>query len=244
MDGRGAGPAVVLTAVSKSFGNRLAVDRVSFAVPAGTCFGLLGPNGAGKSTTLKLIYGFLRPASGSIRVAGIDAVAQPRAARQRLGVAPQDDVLDPDLSAAQNLLFHAHYCGIPGARARVPGWLETVGLDGRGDAAVHTLSSGLRRRLVLARALVNEPEIVVLDEPTRGLDRESREEYLASLLELKGRGVTLLLATHELAEAEALCEQAAFMEAGRIREIGPAAGVLHAATGVRRLSACGSAGAC
>lgn len=236
MSGSGAAPAVSLEAVCKAFGGGLAVDRVSFEVAPGTCFGLLGPNGAGKSTTLKMIYGFLRPTSGAIRVAGIDVVSRPRAAKRRLGVAPQDDVLDPDLTAAQNLLFHARYSGIPEAEARalVPRWLEWMGLDGRGGAAVHSLSSGLRRRLVLARVLVNDPEIVVLDEPTRGLDQASRRQYVEALQGMKARGVTLLLATHEMEEAEALCDRAALMEAGRVRELGPAAEVFRAARQVRR----------
>lgn len=237
-------PAVVLDRVSKSFGNGPVVEDVSFSVEPGTCFGLLGPNGAGKSTTLKMVYGFLRPSSGTIRIRGIDVVARPRAAKRLLGVAPQEDILDPDLSAAQNLLFHARYSGIVEAEARalVPSWLERMGLDGRGDSAVAALSAGLRRRLVLARALLNDPCVVVLDEPTRGLDRESREQYLEALLGMKGRGVTLLLATHDMEEAEALCDRAALMEAGTVREVGPAAEVVRAAG--RRGAAAGGLGAC
>jgi ABC-type multidrug transport system ATPase subunit len=158
-----------------------------------------------------MIYGFLRPSEGSVRVEGLDVVRHPREVRRRLGIAPQEDVLDPDLSVTQNLLFHARYSGIsaPEARRRSDQLLDSMGLSDHADAALGHLSTGLRRRLVLARALLNNPAIVVLDEPTRGLDRESRRRYVDVLQEMKKRGVTLMLATHELTEAEALCDRVA-----------------------------------
>lgn len=212
-------PAVVLRSVGKSFGTKTVVADVSFSVERGECFGLMGPNGAGKSTTLKMVYGFIRPTAGTILVDGVDAVRAPRETRSRLGIAPQEDLLDTDLNVSQNLRFHARYHGYPAAEARVRCQLilrETRLEDHARDPVSH-LSTGLRRRLILARALLNDPAIVILDEPTRGLDRESRTQYLGSLLALKARGATLLLATHDLAEAEALCDRAAIMERGRFR---------------------------
>jgi len=215
-------PAIVLAGVSKSFGPVPAVSAVSFSVERGSCFGLLGPNGAGKSTTLKMIYGFLRPTAGTILVDGADACGAPRAARARLGVAPQEDLLDPDLSVYENLLFHARYHRVPPreARGRCEATLRGAGLEDRSGSPVSHLSSGQRRRLVLARALLSDPAIVVLDEPTRGLDADSRGRYLGTLQGLKARGVTLLLATHDLTEAEALCDRALLMERGRVQAEG------------------------
>jgi lipooligosaccharide transport system ATP-binding protein len=208
--------------VSKSFGNGNVVSGVTFSVEQGRCFGLLGPNGAGKSTILKMIYGYLRPSEGTVLVDGLDVARHPREVRRRLGIAPQDDVLDPDLTVTQNLLFHGRYFGLPGpeARRRTGELLDSMGLSDHADADLGHLSTGLRRRLVLARALLNDPVIVILDEPTRGLDRESRRRYIDILQGMKKRGVTLILATHELVEAEALCDRVALMEGGRIRAEG------------------------
>ncbi|MDF1555674.1 MAG: ABC transporter ATP-binding protein [Deferrisomatales bacterium] len=227
------GPAVVLADVSKSFGNGPVVADVSFAVEPGTCFGLLGINGAGKSTTLKMIHGFLRPEQGSIRVNGIDVLRRPREARRWMGVAPQDDTLDPDLGVAQNLEFHGRYSGLAGAvrRQRVAEMLELAELTEQAGCRVFELSTGMRRRLVLVRALLNQPRVLLLDEPTRGLDLESRNRYLNTLRELKQEGVTLLMATHELAEAEALCDRGAILEGGRVVRIGSGADVVGVAKG-------------
>lgn len=215
-------PAVALLAVSKSFGGRPAVSEVSFSVEKGVCFCLMGPNGAGKSTTLKMIYGSVRPSAGTVLVDGMDIALEPRKARAKFGVAPQDDLLDSDLDVLQNLLFHARYHRIAPAEARERSreTLCEAGLESHAGSQVSHLSTGLRRRLVLARALLNRPEIVILDEPTRGLDHQSRLQHLRTLQGLKARGVTLLLATHDTAEAEALCDRAALMEGGRIRTEG------------------------
>lgn len=223
-----SGPAIMLQAVSKSFGNGLAVAGVSLRVDRGICFGLLGPNGAGKSTILKMIYGFLRPSSGTITVDGIDVAGDPGMVRRRLGIAPQDDILDPDLSVTQNLLFHARYSRIPRAEARrrAERLQRTMGLEEHAGAPVAYLSTGLRRRLVLARALLNDPSIVVLDEPTRGLDRKSRHQHLEALQRMKAQGVTMILATHELSDAGALCDRLALMERGRILATGSADEIL------------------
>jgi len=211
-------PAVVLRSVMRSFGTKVVVDDVSFSVGQGECFGLMGTNGAGKSTTLKMIYGSIRPTAGTILVDGINVLHAPREARSRLGIAPQEDLLDSDLDVSQNLLFHARYHQFPAAEARLRcrSILRETGLEDHARDPVSHLSTGLRRRLILARALLNDPTIVILDEPTRGLDRESRLHYLGTLQALKSRGATLLLATHDLTEAEALCDRAAIMECGRI----------------------------
>jgi len=224
------GPAIELLDVSKSFGNGLVVSNVTFAVEKGSCFGLLGPNGAGKTTTLKMIYGFWKPSAGAVRVEGIDVRKDPRRVKRLLGIAPQENTLDPDLTVSQNLSFHARYAGMhPGqARDRVRRVRELLGLDSHADAAVAELSSGLRRRLVLARTFLNEPNIVILDEPTRGLDQESRDLTVGLLREMKSRGVTMVIATHGLEEASALCDRVALMKDGRIFETGTASEILPA----------------
>jgi lipooligosaccharide transport system ATP-binding protein len=223
-------PIIELRDVCKSFGNGPAVEEVSFSVERGTCYGLLGPNGAGKTTILKVIYGFVRPTSGSVTVGGVDVRSEPGKAREGIGIAPQDDVLDPDLTVAQNLLFHARYCRLPRreARLRTERLLREMRLEGHGDEAVAHLSTGLRRRLVLARSMLNDPGIVILDEPTRGLDRRSRVRHLDVLRKMKEEGVTLMLATHEQREAETLCDRVAIIKRGRIFAEGPAAEILSA----------------
>lgn len=224
MTGNPPRPAIRLQAVSKSFGNGAVVEDVSFSVERGICYGLLGSNGAGKSTTLKMIYGFLRPSSGSIHVDGIDVLRYPGMARKRLGIAPQEDLLDPDLTVTENLLFHSRYSRIPREEAceRISRLSALMGLEGHSDSPVSHLSTGLRRRLVLARSLLNEPDIVILDEPTRGLDREGRQRYIETLQRMKNRGVTLVLATHEIREAEALCDRVSLMDRGRLEATGSA----------------------
>lgn len=224
-------PVVAVTGISKSFGNGRVVANVSLYATSGMCVGLLGPNGAGKSTTLKIIYGFLRPDVGKVSVCGLDVLRELRAAKRRIGVVPQDDTLDPELTVMQTLLFHARYFGYGRveARERAERRLEQAGLTPYRDAAIGNLSSGLRRRLVLARALLSKPHVVILDEPTRGLDRSSREQFLERLIQMKRGGTTLLLATHEWEEAGVLCDHAAIMEAGSVVDQGPAGDVLDRA---------------
>jgi lipooligosaccharide transport system ATP-binding protein len=225
----GADPAVVVRSVSRRFGETWAVRDLSLTIERGTCFGLLGPNGAGKSTTLKMIYGFLRPTAGSILVGGVDIARDPAGASAMMGIVPQEDLLDPDLDITRNLEFHARYYRMPRtlARERSCDLLAELGLQGYDGKPVSHLSGGLRRRLVLARALLSDPAIIILDEPTRGLDRASRARYIEKLRALKAAGTTLILATHDLEKAGALCDRAAFMDAGRIRAIGPLEAVLE-----------------
>jgi lipooligosaccharide transport system ATP-binding protein len=226
--------AVSLRSVSRRFGSAWAVRELSITVERGSCFGLLGPNGAGKTTTLKMIYGFLRPTIGSVLVGGIDVARDPAGARSLMGIVPQEDLLDPDLDVTRNLEFHARYCriGRAAARERCSDLLEELGLGGYDGKPVSHLSTGLRRRLVLARALINAPSIIILDEPTRGLDRESRARYIERLHRLKNAGATLILATHDLEKAGALCDQAALMESGRVRAVGTLPEVLEAGAGL------------
>jgi lipooligosaccharide transport system ATP-binding protein len=232
--GRFQQPAVSLRAVSRRFGDAWAVRDVSFDIERGSCFGLLGPNGAGKTTTLKMIYGVLRPTSGAIVVDGADIALDPAAARVTMGIVPQEDLLDPDLDVTRNLEFHARYCRIPRPQAllKCRDLLSALGLEGYDGRPVSHLSTGLRRRLVLVRALLNDPAIVILDEPTRGLDKKSRSRYLEMLLALKAGGATLILATHDVEKAGLLCDRAALMEGGRIRTLGTLPEVLEAGAGL------------
>ena len=234
-------PAVSLRAVSRRFGDAWAVRDVSLDIERGSCFGLLGPNGAGKTTTLKMIYGFLRPTSGAIVVDGADIALDPAGARASMGIVPQEDLLDPDLDVTRNLEFHARYYRIPRARAilKCRDLLSDMGLEGYDGRPVSHLSTGLRRRLVLARALLNDPAIVILDEPTRGLDRKSRGRYIDRLLHLKAAGATLILATHDLEKAGLLCDRAALMDSGRIRALGTLPEVLEAGAGLAPASSPG-----
>lgn len=214
----GAAPAVSLEGATRIFSGKPAVDRLTLRVPPGTCLVLLGANGAGKTTTLRLVAGLLSPTCGSVRVEGLEVRDHLRRVKERVGMVPQDDALDPDLSAAENLWFHARYAGLGGPRARAAAArvLERVGLADRAGASVGQLSSGLRRRLVLARALLCAPGILLLDEPTRGLDGGSRERFLDTLLGLKASGTTLLLATHDRDEADLLGDRAVLLDRGRL----------------------------
>jgi len=202
----------------KSYGTQEVVCGVDFALQPGQCFGLLGPNGAGKTTTLRLCLGLIDPDSGSITALGLTIPAQAREARQRIGVVPQFDNLDPDFTIRENLLVFGRYFGMPDARihARMPDLLEFAGLAARADARIQTLSGGMKRRLTLARALINDPELVFLDEPTTGLDPQARHVIWDRLRNLLKQGKTLLLTTHFMEEAERLCNRVAIMDHGRI----------------------------
>jgi lipooligosaccharide transport system ATP-binding protein len=187
-------------------------------VAAGECFGLLGPNGAGKTTTLKLCLGLLVPDAGEIRLLGHEVPARAREARQRVGVVPQFDNLDPDFTVAENLVVYGRYFGLRDRdiEARIPQLLEFAGLGGRADARIQTLSGGMKRRLTLARALVNDPQLIFMDEPTTGLDPQARHLIWERLRQLTQEGKTLILTTHFMEEAERLCSRIAIMDHGRI----------------------------
>ena len=202
----------------KSFGELEVVSGVDLSVDAGECFGLLGPNGAGKTTTLKLCLGLTEPDAGEIELLGEPVPRRAREARRRVGVVPQFDNLDPDFTVAENLLVYGRYFGMRSRAiaARVPELLEFAGLAGRGGSKINTLSGGMKRRLTLVRALVNDPQIVFMDEPTTGLDPQARHLIWERLRQLTQQGKTLVLTTHFMEEAERLCDRLAIMDHGRI----------------------------
>jgi lipooligosaccharide transport system ATP-binding protein len=204
--------------LSKSFGQTAAVEEVSFQVLRGECLGLLGPNGAGKTTTIRMIYGFSPVSGGTLKVFGLDIRDAWRPIRARLGVCQQENSLDPDLSVQENMEVFARYFDIPRpeAKTRAAELLKFVGLEHRSGSPVSQLSGGMMRRLVLARSLINAPELLILDEPTTGLDPQSRHQVWERLEALKKRGISILLTTHYMEEASRLCDRVLIMDHGRI----------------------------
>jgi lipooligosaccharide transport system ATP-binding protein len=198
------------------------VDGVDLDIAAGECFGLLGPNGAGKTTTLRLCLGLTYPDAGDIALLGEPVPARARQARRRVGVVPQFDNLDPDFTVAENLLVFGRYFGLPrvAVGAKVPALLQFAGLTGREDARINTLSGGMKRRLTLARALINDPQLLFMDEPTTGLDPQARHLIWERLRRLTQEGKTLILTTHFMEEAERLCHRLAIMDRGRLIAVG------------------------
>ena len=205
-------------ALRKRYGAAEVVSAVDIAVASGECFGLLGPNGAGKTTTLKLCLGLIQPDGGDIELLGEPVPRRAREARVRVGVVPQFDNLDPDFTVAENLQVYGRYFGVTRqeVQARIPGLLEFAGLTGRGQAKINTLSGGMKRRLTLARALVNDPQLLFLDEPTTGLDPQARHLIWERMRRLTLEGKMLVLTTHFMEEAERLCQRIAIMDHGRI----------------------------
>jgi lipooligosaccharide transport system ATP-binding protein len=202
----------------KRFGDFVAVDGIDFDVAKGEAFGFLGPNGAGKTSTMRMI-GCVSPISaGTLRVLGMDPLTEGPRIRARLGVVPQADTLDAELRVGENLETYARYFGIPRAiaRTRAKELLEFVQLQDRADDQVEPLSGGMKRRLTIARALINEPDVLLLDEPTTGLDPQARHLVWDRLYRLKQRGVTLVLTTHYMDEAEQLCDRLVVMDKARI----------------------------
>jgi lipooligosaccharide transport system ATP-binding protein len=202
----------------KRYGDLDVVAGVDLELQAGECFGLLGPNGAGKTTTLRLCLGLTDPDAGAIQVLGLQVPARAREARRRIGVVPQSDTLDPDFTVYENLLVFGRYFGQDDAvtERRIPELLEFAGLAGRAKAKIQTLSGGMKRRLALARALVNDPDLILLDEPTTGLDPQARHLIWDRLKRLTAAGKTLLLTTHFMDEAERLCHRLAVLDHGRL----------------------------
>jgi lipooligosaccharide transport system ATP-binding protein len=208
--------------LKKSYGGHLAVAGIDLDLAPGECFGLLGPNGAGKTTTLRLALGLTQPDNGTISLLDFAVPAHAREARARVGVVPQLDNLDPDFTLRENLLVYGRYFGIARdtLEKRIPDLLEYAGLAQRGDARIQALSGGMKRRLTLARALINDPDLLFLDEPTTGLDPQARHVIWERLSQLTLRGKTLLLITHFMEEAERLCHRLAIMDHGRIIAVG------------------------
>jgi lipooligosaccharide transport system ATP-binding protein len=194
------------------------VDGVDFELLRGEAFGFLGPNGAGKSSTMRMIGCVSPPTEGELSIFGLDPVTDGAAIRARLGVVPQEDSLDVELTVRENLLVYGRYFGLPRPviRERSDRLLEFVQLTDRADDRVEPLSGGLKRRLTIARSLINEPEIMLLDEPTTGLDPQARHVVWDRLFRLKQQGVTLVLTTHYMDEAEQLCDRLVVMDGGRI----------------------------
>ncbi len=220
-------------ALLKRYGNLVAVDGISFEVHPGECFGFLGPNGAGKTTTMKMIYCVLPPTSGDLRVMGMDVREHPRAIKARLGVVTQENTLDTALTVRENLVIFARYFDIPWALAgrRADELLDFASLADRAKDKVEYLSGGMKRRLMVARALVPQPDLLVLDEPTTGLDPQARQLAWEKLRQLKRTGVTQILTTHYMEEAAALCDRIAIMDQGRIVAGGSPADLVAAHAG-------------
>jgi lipooligosaccharide transport system ATP-binding protein len=226
-------PAVSARGLTKSYGERTAVDGIDFEVGSGICFGFLGPNGAGKTTTMKMIYGLATVDGGDLHVLDLDARRDRREIKSRIGVVPQETNLDGDLTVRENLLQQARYFGIDHslARERTGELLEFALLADRADERIHSLSGGMKRRLLISRALIGEPELVVLDEPTTGLDPQARLAVWGALDRLRRRGVTLLLTTHYMEEAERLCDRLVIMDEARIVTAGRPADLVRSHVG-------------
>jgi ABC-2 type transport system ATP-binding protein len=199
-----------------------AVDGIDLEIASGEFFGLLGPNGAGKSTTIGMLTTRVRPTGGLAEVAGIDVTKSPASVKQRLGVVPQTNTLDRALSVRDNLVFHGRYFGLSGreSRRRADDLLERFQLSDRADAQVLTLSGGMAQRLMFARALLHEPEVLILDEPTSGIDPQTRINLWEILRDLHTAGQTILLTTHYMEEADTLCDRIAIIDHGRVLALG------------------------
>ena len=207
-----------VSGLRKRYGELEVVAGIDLELVPGECFGLLGPNGAGKTTTLRLCLGLIDPDAGEIEVLGQPVPRRAREARRRVGVVPQADNLDPDFTVEENLLVYGRYFGLSTAqvRSRIPALLEFAGLTARAGSRIQALSGGMKRRLTLARALVNDPELIFLDEPTTGLDPQARHLIWARLRTLMSQGKTIFLTTHFMDEAERLAHRLAIMDRGRI----------------------------
>jgi lipooligosaccharide transport system ATP-binding protein len=213
-------PEILIRArgLTKRFGSFTAVDGIDFELRRGEAFGFLGPNGAGKSSTMRMIGCVSPPTGGELSILGMDPLTDGPAIRSRLGVVPQEDTLDVELTVRENLLIYGRYFGLPRAviAERSARLLDFVQLAERADDQVDPLSGGMKRRLTIARSLINEPEILILDEPTTGLDPQARHVVWDRLFRLKQQGVTLILTTHYMDEAEQLCDRLVVMDNGKI----------------------------
>ncbi|MCG6892559.1 MAG: ABC transporter ATP-binding protein [Desulfobacteraceae bacterium] len=209
---------IKVTNLVKRFNGFTAVDGISFSMPKGNFYGLLGPNGAGKTTTIRMLYGFSPPTEGELRIFGMDIATEWRKIKTKMGICHQENTLDPDLTVEQNLHIYAGYFAVPGkkARERTDELLAFFALDHRRHAKVRELSGGMARRLILARALINQPDLLILDEPTTGLDPQSRHQVWEKLEELKKTGLSVLITTHYMEEAERLCDRLVIIDHGRI----------------------------
>ncbi len=214
---QGRGSILAARGVRKSFAGREVVAGIDLELTRGECFGLLGPNGAGKTTTLRMLLGLAHPDAGEISLLGHPVPRAAREGRIRVGVVPQVDNLDPDFTVRENLVVYGGYFGLREKEMdqRIPALLEFATLEARADSRIQELSGGMKRRLVLARALVNDPDLIFLDEPTTGLDPQARHQMWEKLRVLLRRGKTILLTTHSMDEAERLCDRLMIIDHGR-----------------------------
>ncbi len=203
--------------LTKRFGDQVVVDNIDLDVHAGECFGLLGPNGAGKTTTLRMLLGLTPPSAGKLEVLGLAIPEHARKMRERAGVVPQQDNLDPDFTVTENLRVYASYFGLTESQAapRIQELIAFAALEAKAGAGISTLSGGMKRRLTLARALINQPQLLILDEPTTGLDPQARQLIWGRLRSLLAQGKTLILTTHHMEEAERLCDRVVIMDHSR-----------------------------
>jgi ABC-type multidrug transport system ATPase subunit len=215
-------PAVEVKNLSKSFGEVKAVNNISFDVEEGSIFGLLGPNGAGKTTTLRMIYGVLRPDSGSVRVLGVDVWEEPRKAKSLMGVMPEDTGIYPRLTAEENLIYFGKMRGMDEhkLRRRVSELLKILGLEEKRFTIADKLSKGQRQKVAFARAILDEPPILILDEPTLGVDVMSAREIRNMIVDYARAGRTVILSTHNMWEAERLCTHVGIISEGKMRYVG------------------------
>lgn len=214
--------AVALQNVHKVYNNIPVVNDLSFVIQAGEIFGLLGPNGAGKSTTVRMLTTLTQPTQGEIVVAGCDVVRYPSSVKKKIGVVLQQTSVDADLSIWENMEFHGrmHHIANPRRQQEIQRWLEYVELSDRRDDLVKTLSGGMKRRLQIARALLHKPQILFLDEPTVGLDPQTRRRLWEIIKDLNRQGMTILLTTHYMEEVEYLCDRIGIMDSGQLIELG------------------------
>lgn len=215
-------PAVCLQNVHKVYNNTVVVNDLSLTIPSGEVFGLLGPNGAGKSTTIRMLTTLTRPTQGDIVVAGCDVIRQAGGVKQQIGVVLQQTSVDADLTVWENMEFHGrmHHIPQPQRKEAISRWLDYVELVDKRDALVKTLSGGMKRRLQIARALLHQPQILFLDEPTVGLDPQTRRRLWEIIKGLNQQGMTILLTTHYMEEVEYLCDRIGIMDSGTLIEMG------------------------
>ncbi len=211
-------PVVKAENLTKRFKDLVAVDRISFETEAGECFGFLGPNGAGKTSTIRMIYGFSPVTAGRLLVFGKEIKQHFREIKARIGVCQQENNLDPDLTVWENLLVYGRYFNLPlkTVKERAEEWLTFMGLAHKRQALISELSGGLMRRLVIARALIHNPDLLILDEPTTGLDPQSRHQVWEQIRLLKAKNICILLTTHYMDEAAQICDRLIIMDHGRI----------------------------
>lgn len=234
---------VVARQLTKRYGRLEAVRAIDFDIQKGECFGFLGVNGAGKTTTMKMIYGRIARSSGQLDVLGLDTATHANEIKGRIGVVAQENALDPELTALENLLLYASFFGITGAQARRKSaeLMELLSLSGKDRSRLTELSGGMKRRLVIARALVNDPQMLVLDEPTTGLDPQGRLLVWEKLARFREIGLTLILTTHYMEEAERLCNRIVIIDEGKILAEGSPAQLIEqfAAQDVLEITAAG-----